>query len=98
MKRKGFDFGKLQVEDEEETSPSKVTTAAPSTSSSAVKFQAGVSEETAAETLQRLNSLKVQVGQESKDATIFTCDSKNDDFDAPNEQFESSRHHQHSSQ
>lgn len=51
MKRKGFDFGKLQVEDAEETSPSKVTTAAPSTSSSAVTFQAGVSEETAAETL-----------------------------------------------
>ncbi len=98
MKRKGFDFGKLQDEDAEETSPSKVTTAAASTSSSAVKFKAGVSEETAAETLQRLNSLKVQVGQESKDATIFTCDSKNDDFDAPNEQFESSRHHQHSSQ
>lgn len=65
---------------------------------SPTKVAVDTTEETASEAMARLNKAQVDVGLNTKDAQVFTCDGKDIDFDLQNDQIDGIAIGHHSTQ
>ena len=89
MKRK-FEFDSSEPDQTQSLSTPSTTTNATQQSETPVQ-------ETVAEAMQRLNNMPILLGQEARDAQIFTCEGSNADFDLQNSDANEAIRHGHTS-